>query len=264
MRISGYLLTVLVSAVAGISLGNAVVEHLNLDSTNDRALIRTSLKALVTPASRETLALQKAIYQSRRDALVEQEAELESQLQSVYNYLEPLEADLQQYRSLRSERIQLSQEEQTRLYIDLVSRYRDYQRALNSLDTFVPLAEGETLLALPSVYRDLIIRRGGQLALEHNRFLEQERDAAFAGQHEPGLRRFLAEFDLNSVIIECRQTLCELHLSGQWEDPYYQAFEAIYSQLEQQPWYSLRRLEQAHQHRGEGIQIAVWILGAGE
>lgn len=261
-RAPTFLFTGLLAMVLGIWAGNSLVYRLELNRVPNRTYFLTSLKALVTPESEASLALQNSIYQSRVTALENKKAELSAQLDSVNDYLAPLEADLQTYRKLRTERVQLSQEEQTQLYIDLVSRYRDYQRALNSIETFVPLEEGESLLAFPSVYRDLILRQGGEVAHEHNRFLNEPRDPAFAAQYEAPLRRFLADYDLNTVIIECRQHRCELHLSGLWDDAYYRAFDAIYEDLQQKEWFNLARTASAHQYRGGGVQIQVWLLEA--
>lgn len=255
--------TGLLAVILGIWAGNSLVYRLDLNRVPDRTYFVTSLKALVTPDSRESLALQNAIYQSRVKALEERRAEVAAQLESVNDYLAPLEADVRTYRELRRKQVRLSQEEQTQLYIDLVSRYRDYQRALTEVESFVPLEEGDSLLAFPSVYRDLIVRDGGAVARAHNRFLREPRDVGFAARYETPLRRFLANYDLDRVIIECRQRLCELHLSGTWEDPYYRGFESIYRDLERADWFDLSRVAGAHQYRGEGVRIQVWILEAG-
>jgi len=257
------LFTGLLAIVLGIWSGNTLVYRLDLNRVPDRTYFVTSLKALVTPDSRESLALQNAIYQSRVKALEQQRSEALARLDSVNDYLVPLEADVRTYRSLHQERVRMTQDEQTQLYIDLVSRYRDYQRAMSETESFVPLEDGDSLMALPSVYRDLIVREGGDVARAHNRFIKEPRDVSFAARYEAPLRRLLSEYDLDRVIIECRQSLCELHLSGAWEDPYYQAYEAIYHELEQTDWFDLTRLAGAHQYRGEGVQIQVWVLGAG-
>lgn len=119
------------------------------------------------------------------------------------------------------------------------------------------------MLALPSVYRDLIVREGGAVARAHNAFLREPRDVSFAARYETPLRRFLSDKALDTMIIECRQSLCELHLSGRWEDPYYRAYDALLDQLQQADWFDLSLRAQAHQYRGSGVQIQVWILEAG-
>lgn len=207
--------------IAGVLAANAYVNRLQLSLSTDRDYFVHQISQPFKPINHQTAVMQNFIYQTRVKILKNKTTTIQRKTKSVQQYIEPLELELNQYRTAFTEKTITSKDERLQLYIDLVSKYRDYQRALSSLDTYVPLKHSDSLLSAPSVQLDLVYRTGGDLASTHNRFLDEPRDSSFATAFEPNLRNFLQQFNLNSLLVECHEKTCAVHMSHIWADEYY-------------------------------------------
>jgi len=228
--------------IIGVFCANALVKNLELTVNTEREYLVSQVSNSLRPMNRKTVALQNSIYQQRVIVLDHKIKQAERKTKSIQQYIEPLEQELTEYRMTFSEKAAASQDERLQLYIDLVSKYRDYQRAMSSFDTFIPLEDSDSVLSIPSVQLDLVYRAGGALASTHNNFVNEERDSSFAAHYESQLRRFLAVYKLDTMLVDCRTNICAVHLGMHWEDPYFQGFIKIWQDLQQQPWMNLKRI----------------------
>jgi hypothetical protein len=261
LRLS-HALTAVFSLALGFVAANGLIDALEITVNTERDFMVTQVSQSFKPPTKSTLASQNKIYQQRRESLVSKIAETELKTKSVTQYIEPLQEELNLYRKTFEEKTRASQDERLELYIEIVNKYRDYQRATRSLGSFIPLNESDSLLSLHSTQLDLVYAAGGALAQTHNQFIEESRDSSFATYYEAQLRQFFRPYNLNKVLVECHESLCAIHLGHVWEDPYYQGFEEIWHRLAEQPWMNLQLAGQAHQYRGKGSQIQVWYLEA--
>lgn len=255
-----FLVVAVFGAAAGVLSANVLIERLAITMNTEREFMISHVSQSLQIQTPETAALQNATYEQRIQSLDQRIANVEAQTASIELYLEPLETEYQQYRELFNEKAEASQSERLDLYIELVNTYRDYQRINQTLNTFVPLNKSDSLLSDPSVPLDLVHRLGGNVANTHNQFIDEARDARFAQSYEQPLRTFLSNYALNSTLVECHMTLCAVHLTHQWSEPYYQGFDKIWEELSSQSWMFLTRVEHAHEYRGNGRQVAVWYL----
>lgn len=250
--------------VFGLTLGifsaNRLLDGLAITVNTEREFLVSQVSQSLKPQNEATASLQNAIYEQRVTNLESRIDEVEQKNSAIDQYVAPLEEELQRYRAAFAEKSRASQDERLQLYIDLVSKYRDYHKAMNSLDSFIPLEQSDSLLSLQTVQLDLVYNAGGTLAETHNRFIAEPRDSSFAAHYEPRLRRFLAEHELQVALVECHSQLCAVHLGHVWSEPYYMGFTALWDELVQQEWMDLTRTGQAHQYRGKGHQVAVWYL----
>lgn len=251
-------------SITGLALGilsaNILLDRLAITVNTEREFLVSQVSQSLKPQNDRTRTLQNAIYTQRVDILENKIREVMQKNDAIAQYVAPLEEELQSYREAFAEKSRASQDERLQLYIDLVSKYRDYHQAMNSLESFIPLEQSDSLLSLQSVQLDLVYNAGGTLAQTHNRFVAEPRDSSFAAHYEPRLRRFLARFELNVSLVECHTRLCAVHLGHVWSDPYYRGFTAIWDDLTAQDWMDLTLAGQAHQYRGKGHQVAVWYL----
>ena len=254
--------TVLVALACGFLAANKLIDSLNITVNTEREFLVDQVSQSLKPQTKSTIALQNAIYQQRQQTLENKIKQTEIKTKSVVQYIDPLERELIVYRQTFAEKARANQDERLQLYIDIVSKYRDYHTAVNSLESFIPLNKSDSLLSLQSVQLDLVYNAGGALAQTHNQFVDEPRDTSFASVYEPQLRRFLAPFEFDVSLVECHATLCAVHLGKFWDDPYYQGYDEIWDQLTQQPWMDLMQVGSAHQYRGKGHQIQVWYLKA--
>jgi hypothetical protein len=261
LRLS-HALTAVLSLALGFAAANALIQALDITVNTERDFMVTQVSQSFKPPTKSTLASQNTIYQQRRESLVSKISETELKTNSISQYLEPLQDELNLYRDTFAEKTRASQDERLELYIEIVNKYRDYQRATRSLGSFIPLNESDSLLSLRSTQLDLVYDAGGALAQTHNQFIEEPRDASFAAHYEAQLRQFFRPFKLNKVLVECHESLCAIHLGHVWDEPFYQGFEEIWHMLIQQSWMNLQLAGQAHQYRGKGTQIQVWYLEA--
>jgi len=251
----------LICFIVGFHGASLLLKKHAITLQTEREFMVSQVSQSLKPQTPKTFQLQNAIYQQRVSSLENKITLSEQKTKSVQVYLEPLEAEVTDYRLAAEDSAANSQNERLQLYIDIVSKHRDYQRVLYSNSEFIPLAESESLFSLPSIQLDLVYREGGALATLHNEFINEARDSSFASHYEPQLRRFLAQFSLNTALVECHAQLCAVHLGHQWAQPYYQGFTEIKNQLIQQPWMNLALKQQQHQYRGKGHQIQVWYFG---
>lgn len=252
----------LVALTLGILSANRLLTELAITVNTEREFMVNQVSQSLKPQTKNTIALQNVIYEQRIETLKNRISDVEKKSAAVKQYANPIEEELALYRETFAQKARASENERLQLYVDLVSKYRDYQRATTSLDSFIPLKDSDSLLSVPSVQLDVVYDAGGALAQTHNRFIEEERDSSFATHYEPQLRRFLAPYKLNVSLVECHSTLCAVHLGHVWENAYYQGFEEIWQALTEQNWMNLNRVGDAHQYRGKGHQVQVWYLEA--
>ncbi len=255
-------LTALIALALGFIAANQLIASLNITVNTEREFLVEQVSQSLKPQTKSTIALQNAIYQQRQQTLENKIKQTEIKTKSVSQYMAPLEQELIVYRETFAQKARANQDERLQLYIDIVSKYRDYHYAVTSLESFIPLDESDSLLSLPSVQLDLVYDAGGRLAQTHNQFISQERDSSFAAHYEPQLRRFLAAYELDVSLVECHASLCAVHMGKFWDDSYYQGYQEMWDQLSKQPWMDLDQVGSAHQYRGKGHQIQVWYLGA--
>jgi hypothetical protein len=254
--------TALLSLAGGFLLANHLLADLAISVNTEREFLVEHLTAEMQLPGEQKTAEMKAIYLRRQQNLQSKIEQTRERISSIHQYIEPLEKELILYQKAFQAQAATEQSERMQLNIDIVSRYRDYQRALSQLGEFIPLVHSDSPLSQPSIHLDLIQNTGGHLARTHNRLLEQPRNDSFAQFYETQLQQFLTKNKFSNRRIECRSSLCELQLSQQWDDPYYLGFNAFWDQLNQQPWFNLTTVAEAHQYRGKGHQIQIWILEA--
>jgi hypothetical protein len=259
-----YALTAVFALALGFIAANTLIARLQITVNTEREFLVTQVSQSFKPPTKSTLALQNTIYQQRVDSLNNRIKKSELQAKSIIQYLQPLEKELITYRDAFSEKARANQDERLQLYIDIVNKYRDYNRAVKSLESFIPLNESDSLLSLHSVQLDLVYDAGGALAQTHNQFIDEPRNSSFASHYELQLRQFLRTFKLNSVLVECHSYLCAVHLGHVWQEPYYRGFDTVWQQLIQEPWMDLQLAGDAHQYRGKGHQVQVWYLEAAQ
>jgi hypothetical protein len=250
----------LIAFTFGILSANQLLDSLEITENTEREFMVNQVSQSLKPQTKNTIALQNVIYEQRIETLKNRIADVEKKSAAVKQYSDPIEQELALYRDTFAQKARASEDERLQLYVDLVSKYRDYHRATTSLESFIPLKDSDSLLSVPSVQLDVVYDAGGALAQTHNRFIEEGRDSSFAAHYEPQLRRFLAPYELNVALVECHSTLCAVHLGHVWEDPYFQGFEEVWDVLRQQNWMNLNRIGDAHQYRGKGHQVQVWYL----
>lgn len=255
-------LIIVFGLASGFVLANRLLESLAIGIETERTFLTTQVATALQPSTESSLPKQIATFQQRETHLENKLIETQQMIEATRRYREPIEREVTTYRMQFAERTRASLDEKLDLYIDLVSTYRDYQRAMSGLENFIPLEDGDSLLSVPSVQLDLVYHAGGSLAETHNRFVGEERDARFAEGFEQNLRQFLAPFKLETALVGCQATLCAVHLGNRWQDPYYRGFDELWDKLQQQSWFSLRRVGKAYEYRGQGRQVAVWYLEA--
>ncbi|MFQ3229724.1 hypothetical protein [Reinekea sp.] len=254
-----YLIIFMSCLILGVLTANTLVTNLDVSIHSDREFFNLEIQQALKPNTEKNLAIQEAIYAQRVSYLESKTKTLALKKKAIEDYLAPLETQINEYRYAFAEKTQQSFDDRLELYIELVRKHSQYNSAQKNAN-YVPLANSESLFTFPSIHNDFIRQVGGELARAHNDFIAQPRDASIAALYEPTLRLFLTQHKIQQFTLECHRETCAVHLSHQWQDPYYDGMAALKDEVSQQPWFDLIDDQSAHEYRGNGRHIGVWYF----